>query len=453
MNKVKTYVQKGVTFLRDHPQLWMTALVGVSIIFSFLFMSWRFTLIAQNAQEELVNVRVGSILDAFVVFAPDTIDTPDILRERLVAIRKDNPTIDSFTIFAEHGNDAWRVYISDGGPREGTVLSDMSLIFNYALADPSNAYTFESKNAQERKFTTARAITNEAGNPIAIAVVSQGMAEADKKITDNIHNSMYILFGLLAIITIIFLRHARIVDFAILYKKQLEIDEMKDSFIGMASHELKSPLTAIRGYIEFLKDDSIEADKKHEYLRRIDVSADELKQLVDDILDVSRIEMGRLRFASEYVHPSAVIEEVIDAYHTEAHAHNLELNFKNNIKDNKPIIRVDRTRLKQVMVNLVSNAIKYTQKGSITVSLEEKDDTIYMSVKDTGIGMSAEAQKKLFSKFYRVQSEETKAVSGTGLGLWITKYIVEQMRGTISVESIRGEGSRFTVTFPVHREK
>jgi two-component system sensor histidine kinase EvgS len=114
-----------------------------------------------------------------------------------------------------------------------------------------------------------------------------------------------------------------------------------------------------------------------------------------------------------------------------------------------PPIEVDRGRLKQVIVNLVSNAIRYSLRGTITISVEREGDSIELSVRDTGVGMTAEEQKQLFKKFYRAEATETKGVSGTGLGLWITKYLVEHMGGTIAVESIKGEGSRFVVRFPV----
>lgn len=440
-------------FFRENPQLWMTALVGLCIILSFLFIAWRFARIANNAQEELVNVRAGTILDTFVVLVPDILENQELLRERMTAIYTDNPTVDSLTIFAQHGDDAWRVYTSVSGPREGTVLEDMLYVFNFALTDPDNAFTFESTHSGERRFTTARAITNEAGVPVAIVVAEQGMAKADEQITYSIQTSVYILLALLVIISILFFRHARIVDFAVLYKKQLEVDKMKDSFISMASHELKSPLSVIRGYIEFLKDGDVAEEKKFEYLRRIDVSAEELRLLVDDILDVSRIDMGRIRFGPEYVTVFHLLTDVHGMFSNKAEEKELQftINAPEEVHDVK--IRVDKSRFKQSLVNLVSNAIKYTNEGTVTLGMKVKDEVVEIVVEDSGIGLTAEEQKKLFTKFYRAQAEESEGVSGTGLGLWITKYITEHMNGSISVESVKGKGSRFILRFPLFIEE
>jgi signal transduction histidine kinase len=168
---------------------------------------------------------------------------------------------------------------------------------------------------------------------------------------------------------------------------------------------------------------------------------------VDDILDVSRIEMGRLRFSPDYMMPHEVLAEVQDMFVDSAKSKALvcTLDSSDNVQD--AVIRADRGRFKQVMINLVSNAVKYTLAGSVTISQRRVGERIEISVRDTGVGMTSEEQAKLFGKFYRVEASETKGVSGTGLGLWITKYIVEHMDGKISVESIKGEGSRFVVSF------
>ncbi len=221
----------------------------------------------------------------------------------------------------------------------------------------------------------------------------------------------------------------------------------------MASHELKSPLSVIRGYVEFLKDTATEEKKedRDEYLRRIDVSALELSNLIEDILDVSRIEMGRLRFSPDHVSVDEVLREVFEMFTSEASEQGLTLVLEIPDTDNKIHILADRGRLKQAVINLLSNAIKYTPQGTVTVSRACTEGFVELSVRDTGIGMTAQEQKKLFGKFQRIENDESRHVSGTGLGLWITKYIVEHMKGEITVESIKGQGTRFVLRFPIHQ--
>jgi signal transduction histidine kinase len=445
-----TYFRIGVDFLRDHPQLWFTAFVALCIVGAFVLTAYRFATIAGDAQEQLINVRVGSILDAFVLFAPDVLSDPGTLRERMAGIAAQNPTIDSFAVVEPSGADQWRVYVATGGVANGAIISEVPIVYTLAASTPSQAFTMPVLASGERHFVTARAIVNSAGAVEALAVTDQGLSEADRLIADNLRTSLYLLGAVLAVIMLLFFRHARLVDYAVLYKKQLEIDELKDSFLSMASHELKSPLTVIRGYIEYLRTGTLSEEERQEFMRRIDLSADELRQLVDDVLDVSRIEMGRLRFSPDYVQPAELIDEVVEMFKVTAEGKGLALSA--TVPDDVRVlaVRVDRGRMKQVLVNLVSNAVKYTLHGSVTVALARADnERLELSVRDTGVGMTTEEQHKLFEKFYRVEAAETRTVTGTGLGLWITKYIIEHMSGTIGVESIKGQGSRFVVSFPL----
>jgi len=443
----KKYFTSGIEFLRSHPQLWFTAIVGIAILGAFFFVAYRFASIAQDAQEEMINVRVGSILDAFVLFAPDTLQNQDVLRARMQAIQRQNPTIEEFSILTPEWNGGWRRYLTISGQGEGEVLLEGHITFDLARGDTHNAYTSPVWLNGERYFITTRAILDSAAEFVALAVTTQSLSEADRKVSTSLRDSTILLSAVVVLIMLLFVRHARIIDYASLYKKQLEVDEMKDSFISMASHELKSPLTVIRGYIEFLKEGVADDAKRREYLRRIDLSADELRQLVDDILDVSRIEMGRLRFSPDYVAPEDILMEVQEMFTDSAKSKDLTLTVRVDSAAKGVKVRVDRGRLKQVIINLASNAIKYTLAGRVTIEERIVDDVVEISVRDTGVGMTSEEQQKLFGKFYRVEAKETKGVSGTGLGLWITKYITEHMDGTISVESIKGEGSRFVVRF------
>ncbi len=459
MNKKNAayYFRTGTLFIWEHPQLLFTAFVGLMILGSFLLVAFRFAAIAEDAQETLVQVRIGAIMDTMAAFATaDVLNDRGSLRAKLEHIMTGNETITDLVVLAPHDNDgvAWRVHAQAGGRGEGTVIMvhDPAIqhVYRSAWAMPTSSYTTMVMHEGERTFVTARALRNDAGVVTALAVSRQGMSMADLRIEKQLRSSMMLLFIVITLIMMLFIRHARIVDYATLYRKQREVDELKDSFISMASHELKSPLTVIRGYVEFLKEGNANEEQRSEYLRRIDISAGELRQLVDDILDVSRIEMGRLRFAPEYIQPREVLEEVILMFEDSARGKDITLTLAVSDAAYNASIRVDRGRLKQVMVNLVSNAVKYTISGAITVEQNVSGDLVELSVRDSGIGMTADQQKRLFSKFYRIEGKETAGVSGTGLGLWITKYITEHMGGKISVESIKGEGSRFVVAFRRH---
>ncbi|OGZ07232.1 MAG: hypothetical protein A3C13_04295 [Candidatus Lloydbacteria bacterium RIFCSPHIGHO2_02_FULL_50_11] len=157
-----------------------------------------------------------------------------------------------------------------------------------------------------------------------------------------------------------------------------------------------------------------------------------------------------MSFNLQSVDVSEDIAAVIDSFQKLAKDKGLLLSFD---RRTLPLIAVDTDRFRQIMINLVGNAVKYTSKGEVHVTAEAIRDDVTIRISDTGAGISAEDQGKLFQKFFRVRNEETERVTGTGLGLWITNQMVKAMKGTIMVESIRGKGTDFVVSFPVTENK
>jgi len=221
---------------------------------------------------------------------------------------------------------------------------------------------------------------------------------------------------------------------------------MKDDFISMASHELRTPLTIIRGYADILAAAPGLSPKEKEMVGNIDRGVGQLDLLVTDMLDVARLEQGRMSFDMKPMNPAPTIEEIIQSFQPQAESRGLGLT---SAIEGTGEILADRDRLRQVFVNLIGNAVKYSKKGEIKVRLYAEQGRLSVRVSDTGPGVSSEDQARLFQKFFRVKSEDTRGVGGTGLGLWISRQIVENMKGKLTVESIKGVGSHFIVSFPV----
>ena len=188
-------------------------------------------------------------------------------------------------------------------------------------------------------------------------------------------------------------------------------------------------------------------------LKLVEDATKRLAVLIDDLLNVSRIEQGRMKIISKPVNIKNIIEDTIKELKIQADEKNLSLKFITH-DNNFPLINIDNDRLKQVLINLIGNAIKYTPQGSVKIITEEKDNKILeLRIKDTGIGMSTDDRERLFEKFYRVQNERTKNITGTGLGLWITKRLVELMGGKIKVDSIENIGTQVTLVWPIIKKK
>lgn len=229
-----------------------------------------------------------------------------------------------------------------------------------------------------------------------------------------------------------------------------EGDQMKNEFVSIASHELLTPISAIEGYLSMILDEHIGKvdDQARGYLDKVYISSRRLSQLVKDLLSVSRIESGKMTINPQAVNMEKLIMDTTDQLRFIAQKKGLQLNYEAPARE-LPMVRADPDRVTQVLINLVSNAIKYTPSGSVTIKTARSRQVLKIEVSDTGLGMSREQRLHLFEKFYRVDAPETVGIVGTGLGLYITKSILERMGGTISVQSVPKRGSSFTITLPI----
>jgi two-component system sensor histidine kinase ChiS len=291
---------------------------------------------------------------------------------------------------------------------------------------------------------------DEAGIKKAILSLVVSSRFEDAITARNKTNSLVITLISIVVVIMFLSLVLRIWDYAFLYKKVKEVDEMKDEFISMASHELRTPVTGIKGYSSMIMDGSfgLISDQIKNAVTIINASSNRLVTLVDDLLNVSRIEQGRMQTALKPLNIYGIIDEVVKELEVQADQKKLKLIYAPTTTD-LPLISADSDHLKQVLINLIGNSIKYTESGKVEVLVEQADKKLLIKIKDTGLGMSAEARARLFQKFYRVQTEKTKKIVGTGLGLWITKQLVELMKGTIEVESMEDVGSQFIIKFPI----
>jgi signal transduction histidine kinase len=231
----------------------------------------------------------------------------------------------------------------------------------------------------------------------------------------------------------------------------LELDKLKDEFISLVSHELRTPLTSIRGYLELLLDDGGFDDEQQSFLAIIDRNSNRLLGLVSDLLMLTQIEAGGLKFDLGPVDLEEVVRESIEAASPMAEANGVELSVSS---ERLPAIRGHRLRLAQVLDNLISNALKFTPAGGrVDLRLRVADGTAVIEVQDTGLGIAADEQHQLFERFFRSAQATRNAIPGTGLGLTISKAIVDRHGGRIELESSEGVGTTVRVLLPFSAQK
>jgi PAS domain S-box-containing protein len=228
-----------------------------------------------------------------------------------------------------------------------------------------------------------------------------------------------------------------------------ELDQMKSEFVNMVSHELRSPLSSIRQKLSLIVDGLTGEinDEQKQIVSRVQHRIDGLIGMISSLLDLSRIEAGRLVQQKERIALSEIIDEVVELMDQEVEKKGLK--FEVTIDAQLFPVHADRQSMETVITNLLSNAVKYNREGGrVSISARNRGEFVEVKVADTGVGISEENLPRIFDKFYRIRSEYTRKVIGSGMGLPLVKAIVEAHFGTISVESESGEGTTFTVLLP-----
>ena len=227
--------------------------------------------------------------------------------------------------------------------------------------------------------------------------------------------------------------------------RQMKKDESyRREFIGNVSHELKTPIFNIQGYVQTLLDGGLQDDTINmKYLQRADKSVERMINIVEDLEVISRLETEQSELDIQSFNINNLVNEVFEQL--EIQAHEMDISFELNNQSNSNFVNGDRAKLQQVFINLVSNSIKYGKKGGKTiVRILDMDDNILVEVADNGIGIDQVSLSRLFERFYRVDKNRSREIGGTGLGLAIVKHILEGHNQTISVRSTKAVGSTFS---------
>ncbi len=226
-----------------------------------------------------------------------------------------------------------------------------------------------------------------------------------------------------------------------------KLERVRSEFLGNVSHELRTPIFSIQGFLETLLDGAVDdASVNRDFLTKAHLHAERLNALLNDLIDISRIESGEMKMSFRYFPADEFLSQSVEDMHSQADRKNIRLRVEDPPAESEQMYG-DRDRLKQVMINLVDNAIKYTEPGgSVTIRAALDPQRCTISVEDTGHGIPPEHQARIFERFYRVDRDRSRDVGGTGLGLAIVKHIVEAHGGTIGVQSVVGKGSVFAFT-------
>ncbi len=441
---MKNLFQNGLTFIRENPRIIYSLVLLVFVPAAFFFNTYR--LISGMEQD------IDRITQRKAVLAEKIINT--VVAEHVHDRVRLQNTVNGITagsdeilslaiLWPEENFSQFRVVATS----EAETLDQTTGDVQYMLAwNKSEGIAFLDSDDRGRFWRVTRLLEDAAGTKVGLVTMTFSLRDSDALIESTVNRSYLVLLITVIVVLLLVSNQARLFGYVLTLNKLKEVDEMKDNLVSMASHELRSPLTAIKGYLELLKDKHLTLDEEAEkYFSNISHSVDRLNTLVKDMLEVSRLEGNRVPLNLTAFDPRELIVQSVEELRSQAIEKKLEL----TVLDIEAVtVHADEDRTREILVNLIGNALKYTPKGSVTITGKSKDKEYLITVADTGFGISAEDQKRLFQKFSRIQNAQTQTIMGTGLGLWITNELAIKMGGAITVESIEGVGSHFTLHLP-----
>jgi len=429
---------KGGMYVKNHPQIVFVLVLVVVFPILFLYTGEQFLEVGKSNQETLQQQRVGLMHDVFASLIKATNFNEEAIAKEFQVLAEINPDISDYKILAYSNNDIVPVIAKN--EQDIGVKEEFVDFYKNAAIRTDESLIFETVENGERVWHAYRAV--ESGESLYFIYTLLSLQAIDDVFKERENTAYLSLVFVYFFIIALAVWHIKLTDYRYLYIAAQKANETKDLFTNMIAHELRAPLTAIRGYASLIEEKS-ESDQK-QYASRVRESSERLIAIVNDLLDVARLQSGKLSVTPAPVDIAPIVQAVADELKVSAQEKKIELLLSN--KGESFVVLADANRLHQALTNLVSNAIKYTPEGSITLSLEERLGFVELRVKDTGMGISSEDQQKLFAPFFRVSTADVSKITGTGLGMWITKQLIELMGGTVGVESIKGVGTHVVVT-------
>jgi signal transduction histidine kinase len=336
------------------------------------------------------------------------------------------------------------------GYAHGTLLRDY---FEHEFQNPGQAFVvrvseseggvlYETAPTRDDRFEVERAMTSP-----SFAGLKLQFRYADRSIEREVRRWAIGKAALIALVDLLLLGGVYLVYTNV--RREVHLARMKSDFVANVSHELKTPLALIRLFAETLELGRVaNADRAREYYRVINKESHRLTQLINNILDFSRIEAGRKQYRLATVDVCRIVDEVLEAYrfHVEQQGFTLDVAFEDDVRE----VQGDKEALSQAVLNLLNNAIKYSRdEKHIRVEVGQRDGHVFISVTDRGIGVARADHKRIFEKFFRAEDSLVHETKGSGLGLALVSHIMEAHGGSVELESVPGQGSTFTLVLPV----
>lgn len=330
----------------------------------------------------------------------------------------------------------------------GTYISDNSW-YQSAIAHSGNSVIYPFLRNSERVWLNYRAVL--VGDKQWYIHSEISLAGIDKQLQRQVNRALFALLVIFSFLVLFVWWIWRQHDYRQAWQKTEDKLQEQFGFTNMMVHELRAPLTAIQGYTSMVAEAGGITDEQKQFIEKISFSTTRMIRLVNDFLEVARIQAGTLSVKFEEADIRKTVSLVVEEMKTMAETKKLQLNC--TVPEGPVILATDIARLHQIVTNLLSNAIKYTKEGSISVVLKSNHDGAEIRIQDSGHGISAKDQSQLFQPFKRVGNADAGVEVGSGLGMWITKQLVSLLHGEVSIESIQNVGTHAIINLHYEKKK
>jgi K+-sensing histidine kinase KdpD len=439
-------------FLKNNQQVVYSIALIVLIPGIVILNTWFFSTSFRDTIDQSLQDKAVGIGESFNAGISDKLNSSEEIQSFINNWKTYNSDTKSLDVFYRENDSFKLVATMNNSDKLGATDNSLLYAISWNNSWPSAQKIYESDGKINYHYwQVVMPLKDLSGQKQALLSMKLSADVVDTIMAVVLGKSYWMLLLTVIFIILLLLVNSRLFEYSILYNKIKEVDAMKDEFISMASHELRTPVTVIRGYATMMLEEAVKLgvnDEAKEYLSIIDISSERLNNLIEDLLNVSRIEQGRLKMDMKDMEIWPLVEETVKEMKIQADTKGLALSCVLE-PNTASFISADKDRLKQVLINTIGNSIKYTPSGSVEVRALNRDNKLVLIIKDTGIGMTAKEREHLFEKFYRIKNKKTEDIIGTGLGLWITKQIIELMKGTIMIDSMENVGTQVTLEFPL----
>jgi signal transduction histidine kinase len=436
----------GWNSLRKYSQLSLVGVLVVVFPFLFIFTIQQFIDVNNDNIHTVNKQQASSLQDAIENIIRHGGDIESFVQ----SLTREQSDLTKFRLIEEIDGKFLTVYDLDTD-KVGEIELDASQ-YRSSLTQSGQSYIYPSIINNERVFQVFRAIESTDDNTKFI-FTEHNFSKLDNILDSRVKDAYLILTFIFVFLVSLAYWIARQINYQTLYEKVISDLHERDLFINSLAHELRAPLTAMKGFASLIVESDDTPKTERGYASKIITSTTRLVTLVNDFLQAAKIQAGALSISRKTIDANSLILKVVSQLKSTGDLKSLSI--QTTLPEDTCYITNDASRLEQVITNILSNAIKYTQKeGVINVSLVQKSSYYEIIIADNGHGISAEDQKKLFNPFVRVGTAiENTTITGSGLGMWITKQLVEQLGGSITLESIKGVGTHVIIKFKERRRQ